>query len=191
MKQTSSSFIEIHACGKMVAAGLFQIDDGVGRCLQSGMVLPGQVVPAGGELIVVFKQGAVCLAQVHGGPAVRPQAVHDGLPIVLRIFGGCQIFIQALQVRLSGIQGFQCFPGLLLHGGYDILLGDLVILPQGLFPALDLFLGKPFSLSHGRFSFCHNSPVYYSTNLNCFLTVFEQNMNRKKKKNVVDGGYFP
>ena len=41
------------------------------------------------------------------------------------------------------------------------------------------------------FSFCLNFPVYYSTNLNCFLTVFEQNMNRKKKKNVVDGGYFP
>ena len=34
-------------------------------------------------------------------------------------------------------------------------------------------------------------PVFYRMNLNSFSTVFEQNMNRKKKKNVVDGGYFP
>ena len=34
-------------------------------------------------------------------------------------------------------------------------------------------------------------PVFYRMNLNSFSTVFEQNMNRRKKKNVVDGGYFP
>ena len=54
-KAYQQKLIQIHAGGEVAAAGLLQIDDGVGRCLQSGMVLPGQVVPAGGEFIVVFQ----------------------------------------------------------------------------------------------------------------------------------------